>query len=404
MDGKQYLILNKRNARRYPILKKEGYANYININKKYADLIKIFEIKNKHLFSGYYDLDNVSPDGNRMFAISVSKNSVPGINKATINIIDLNDYTINPITSTRAWNWQQGSRIRWIDDSHIMFNDFVGDKYKSVVFDVNLKKAEKEFDFALYDAKFDKNIGLSLNFDLLQLLRPGYGYSNRKYVLQTDIPENDGIYLIDLKTNSNKLIINFDKLVDGLIFEKGKKHYINHISISPDGDKFMFFHLWTKDFLDMWEMRLIVSDMNGNFKVIENKEIISHYTWFNNDKLLVTAVKNGNEKCYYLYDVNTLNRILIENENLVQDGHPTFIDDCHFVTDTYPLENSIQHMFVYDMENKTCFNLIDAFSDPRMYIEKRCDMHPRLHNKKLINIDSTFSDGVRKIVLLKIKQ
>ncbi len=28
------------------------------------------------------------------------------------------------IADTRAWNWQQGSQLLWLDDAHLLFNDF----------------------------------------------------------------------------------------------------------------------------------------------------------------------------------------------------------------------------------------------------------------------------------------
>lgn len=117
---------------------------------------------------------------------------------------------------------------------------------------------------------------------------------------------------------------------------------------------------------------------------------------------MVTLIKNKGEKCYCVYNVNTLSKRIIQSDDLVQDGHPTFINDSCFITDTYPLENSVQHLLIYDFENNKCNELLKAFSDPRMYIEKRCDMHPRLHGN-YVSIDSTFSEGVRKIILLMLK-
>ena len=154
----------------------------------------------------------------------------------------------------------------------------------------------------------------------------------------------------------------------------------------------------------MWKMRLLVSDIDGsNLVELEREEIISHYTWIDSDNIMVTKITNK-EPCYVVYNLNNGSKELIQNDKLINDGHPTFFENKkEFVSDTYPLENCIQTLFFSSIEQDIHIPVLEAFSDPRLYIEKRCDMHPRfdaIHD--LINIDSTFSGGVRKVVFLKI--
>ena len=63
-------------------------------------------------------------------------------------------------------------------------------------------------DYPIYDVK--NNIALSLNFDRLRILRPDYGYRNRKIKIDVNNIENDGIYLIDLEENTSQLIITLE--------------------------------------------------------------------------------------------------------------------------------------------------------------------------------------------------
>ena len=108
---------------------------------------------------------------------------------------------------------------------------------------------------------------------------------------------------------------------------------------------------------------------------------------------------------FVVYNLNTKDKKVVNNESLIYDGHPVFWDDKQrFIADTYPLDNCIQELFVSSVvEGFKNVNILKAFSDPRLYIEHRCDMHPRLKGQ-LITLDSTFSDGVRKIVLLKLNE
>jgi hypothetical protein len=241
----------------------------------------------------------------------------------------------------------------------------------------------------------------------LQSLRPGYGYSRGKdFTKKALAPVDDGVFAVDLKTKAVSLLYSLKDLAEQVVSKPTDFHYINHISVSPDGKRFMFFHLWTKDSLDMWKMRLLVSDINGsNLIELEREDIISHYSWIDSNRLMVTKVANK-EPCYVIYDLRTGSKEIIQNYKLINDGHPTFFENKReFVSDTYPLENCMQTMFFSSIENNSYIPILEAFSDPRLYIEKRCDMHPRFDGKhSAINIDSTFSMGLRKIIFLKIRK
>ncbi|MCD7777447.1 MAG: hypothetical protein LUH47_02970 [Clostridiales bacterium] len=93
----------------------------------------------------------------------------------------------------------------------------------------------------------------------------------------------------------------------------------------------------------------------------------------------------------------------MKNENLTHDGHPSFYgDEKYFISDTYPLAYDMQTVFEYDFMNNKYRPLIILYSDPRLYEEKRCDLHPRVSkSEKYITIDTTFENGCKEILLLK---
>ena len=87
----------------------------------------------------------------------------------------------------------------------------------------------------------------------------------------------------------------------------------------------------------------------------------------------------------------------------MQDGHPTFCADGHrFLTDTYPLAGSMQQLFLCDQEGASHTPICQLYADPRLFEEKRCDLHPRLTpDNEIVTIDSTFREGKRSVVLLR---
>ena len=119
----------------------------------------------------------------------------------------------------------------------------------------------------------------------------------------------------------------------------------------------------------------------------------------------MTKQTNG-EWGYWIYDVNNLGCSEIDAQGLINDGHPTMLrNKSVFVSDTYPLEHSCQALFLYDMHARKKETIFEGFSDPRLYIEKRCDLHPKISKgKNLINVDSTYKGGVRSVILLKMKE
>ena len=83
-----YLKMNKDGAKRYPALKKQGFAEFLRINNEVVEAHNVISQSHKHVFAGYYDIQNVSPNGEKMFYLSVPHHASPKYNKAFIHIYD----------------------------------------------------------------------------------------------------------------------------------------------------------------------------------------------------------------------------------------------------------------------------------------------------------------------------
>ena len=82
MEGKAYLKLNKAGAKRYPELRRQGFAEFLEVNPNIVDSATIISHPRRHTFAGYYDLQNISPNGEKMFYLSVPHHASPKYNKA----------------------------------------------------------------------------------------------------------------------------------------------------------------------------------------------------------------------------------------------------------------------------------------------------------------------------------
>lgn len=357
----------------------------------------IYEVPKKNVFFGYYDLQQFNSDRTKLLAHICGKNSNPAKDSALIAWFDRGNNTPHIISETNAWCWQQGSRLRWAPthDECVMFNDFANGQYVCKMINIQNKSLDIVSP-ALYDLTPDGKYGLGLNFRRLQELRPGYGYSrvNEKYPLRAT-PKDDGLFRYDLTNGKTKMLFSLDELSKDI--QGDYYHYLNHISISPDGSKFTFFHLWTKGKDHPWKMRFYVSNIDGTeCKVITDQKCVSHYCWVDSDNMVITT----SEGLYYGVNVKDAELRLIESSHLIIDGHPSALNGA-ILSDTYPQKDSMQYVFLYDGSYK---QLLSIYSDPRLFGEKRCDLHPRLTRDGIITIDSSVKNGCRNIVEFQLSK
>lgn len=381
----------------------------IKINEKLIKKVEVFELKNKNVFCGYYDLEPIKNE--KMLVHVTDKNADTKKDEIEIGYFDINNKQYKKIINTKAWCWQQGSRLKWSNKENniIYFNDMENDKYCLRKYDLQNEKIIKTIPYPIYDMNKEETFGISINFSRLQRLRPGYGYNSLEdSTVDEKAPKNDGIFTIDMKKNVSKLILSLEELAKDVDEKLIYEHYINHISFSPDGDKIMFFHLWTEKASGLqWKNRLCVINIDGtDFKVLENIDLVSHYDWKNNNQLLITGIRIKQKTEFYrYYYIDSLKKEDIKDEFLTRDGHPVQKNNTDiFYSDTYPNTNCIQQLFEYDLNKRKYNILLEIFSNPKLESERRCDLHPKFIQKdNLILVDSTFKGKKRSVILLELK-
>lgn len=374
------------------------------VNKKYGTIdiadqrdFHVYEIPGNNVFFGYYDLQQYNGEQTKLLAHICKKNSNPAKDSALIAWFEHQNNTPHIIAKTNAWCWQQGSRLRWAPNSEecVLYNDYEDGQY--VCKRVNIRNQTMNIvSPALYDITPEGKYGLGLNFQRLQQLRPGYGYSRipEKSQLQS-APVDDGLFRYDLNSGDSKLLFSLHELAKDITGDY--MHYLNHISISPDGSKFTFFHLWTKGRNQPWKMRFYVSDIDGKeLKTITESKCVSHYCWIDSDNMIITT----SEGLYYKANITEAKIALIESSHLIIDGHPTAVNG-RILSDTYPRKDSMQYVFYYNGSYK---ELLRIYSDPRLFGEKRCDLHPRLSPKGIVTIDSSVRNGCRNVVEFQLSK
>ena len=206
-------------------------------NKKVNTQYNYVELSNPgcHTYFGYYDVSPFQLE--KLIYIEREKNS--NVCKVVLN--NIQNTAKQYVAESRAWNWQQGIRLRWFPKTEdvISFNDYIDGKYINRILDMKTKK-EKRLDWPLYDIDCNGKLVITLDFERLGVKRPGYGYTCTPY--QAVDLWNDGISIIDIENNKLVKTITYKDLSEKIKKVDDVSHfYLNHLAFSPDGNKFLFF-------------------------------------------------------------------------------------------------------------------------------------------------------------------
>jgi hypothetical protein len=178
-----------------------------------------------------------------LLEVSFQDRLVTASDVANVVLVDVTSAQSRVLTSTRAWNFQQGTMLYWNPlkpDEELFFNDRTTDgsnKIETVLFNVNTG-ARREFffpDTPFANSGVAQNGGkfLGINYGRLQRLRPITGYAGAyDWTVGVAAPTDDGIFLVDVETGTSKLLVSFKQLLDTFVGQHpemaGKELFINH--------------------------------------------------------------------------------------------------------------------------------------------------------------------------------
>jgi len=240
------------------------------------------------------------------------------------------------------------------------------------------------------------------DFSRIWNFRPGYAYSGipDPYADQTAPPET-GVWYMDLDTGEVEQIISLADFV--AIPYPGQtpedRHYVNHLSFSPDGERFLMFNRWAGS---GQPTRVFTARRDGSDVRLLSAHGASHWTWRDDTHVLIWA-----EGAYRLYRDDGSGEP-IETLWEYPNGHQSYVPgtgDSWLLTDTYPQRaDSRQELLLYHIPTDRKV-VLASYEAPSAYRgEWRCDWHPRL-NRAATNvvIDSAHAGNGRQMYLVDIE-
>lgn len=376
----------------------------------------------QHHFFGYYNKSTWDRGNRRVLALQVPFADArlhPQL-EAEVGYFDTaNQDRFHVVDTTRAWNWQMGAQLQWVDgisDSKIIYNVRTADPkaiypgFGSRILDVD-SGASRDLPLPIYVVAPDGRYALSVNYRRLYVTHETIGYSEDGGPFELPLcPTDDGIRVMDLDTGAHRMLVSYDALKQFHHRASMDKaiHWVSHIEINPASSRILFLHRWTERVLDetCFLHRLITinpdgSDMRllecsdhplpqladdfdpnavGTFDYEKSEYQISHPLWCDDDRIIVWGPHAGSIH-YHLYEDRDGGQVQVVGKDiLTENGHMSFspTDKRWLLSDTYPDSSTHERiLFLFNVVDNTKIDLGSFYADPGLKKENRCDLHPR---------------------------
>ena len=382
--------------------------------KSEGNIIKVSPNADGEYFFGYYDKSPWDATMQYMICMRAKDTWSNPDPKGTADIllIDTQDGNkVKKIATTHTWNVQQGCMAQWLGPdfkSRILYNDMRDGKYCSVILEIGTG-SERVLPMPCYTVSADGKTALSLDFSRLHSLRLGYGYSELPEVTKgVALPETTAVWKMDIETGEVAALLKYTDFANFQprpeMQEAGSVHKVNHLMLSPNGQRFMVLYRW---FCGQRKYtRLVTCNVDGtDMYVLSDDDMVSHCYWKNDDEIIAFERKKEEGTGYYLMKDKTQEWKHLWKQ-LSNDGHPSYCptDSGLVVFDTYPDRTRVQEVKVARDTEEDVKVVARIFAPFKYDNDTRCDCHPRWsRDGKKVAFDSTF-EGRKGLYVVNIEK
>ena len=358
-------------------------------------------------FYGYYDICTWDAAGRRHLALETDfhDRAPEPDDRAAVGLVDIDSGEFTPFSETGAFNLQQGSMMHWIDagfGEEFTHNDWEGDRLVSRAVNPETR-AKRTIDGAIAAVAPSRTTAIGLNFARMSACRRVVGYANNTYAFEslTPVPEDDGLFHLDLETGASRLLLSIaDVQRQNPKYEC--PHWFNHAIFNPAGTRLVFMcraKHETGGGTSIW-----VVDADGSHLELINDYGVwsSHFDWIDDDSIMMSTNRLG-EMGFTAINTRTKEMSRMEIPQFPHDGHNALSPDRRWIVcDTYPEDPDRTCRLLLHNCRTGATQLLGSFPHAEVFTgDCRCDLHPRWSaDGRTITFDSVH-EGDRQIYIVR---
>ena len=378
----------------------------------------------RHHFFGYYSVPVWNPAGTELLCLESEFQDhlpLPG-ERATIGLADAESGEFRPVTTTDAWNLQQGSWLYWNPPAagrEIVHNDRVDGRLVTVVHEIE-SGARRILPRPINALSRDGRYALCLDYGRMGRLRKVVGYRGAEDPFPNDPhPRGDGIFRLDMQRGEVRQLYSIHEVWEQLVARhpqlRERHMWFNHTTINPSGTRFYFLaRAWAGgEENTQLQSALYTGAMDGGALrcLIDFGGFVSHLDWRDDRHMVVTCTTTGvagkEERAHYLLeDREGAELRRMGGGALDFDGHMTISPDGRWmVTDRNLGATREKLLLLLRMEDEAVQVLQRFDMQQRRWLsgDLRCDLHPRWNRRgDQVCVDAIAADGTRQLHIVDL--
>jgi hypothetical protein len=364
-----------------------------------SDTVQITKPPTHHFF-GFHDLLISNFNGDKLLSLEVDEIDhapYPG-QTAGIGYVNLPSGEFIRIGETSAWNFPQGARQQWINDSDIFL---VNNRYKNTwiadIYDSNINKMIDRLALPVHTLNTRTGDAYCMDYSRLHRLG-GYGYiglDDRH--INEPAPQKSGIMWHNIRKYESQLLISLWDIAhheSKMSVNYTEHHYATHLLLNPSGTRLGFLHRFRIP--DGGEItRLMSISANGTDLRCLASGFLSHFDWLNDKQIMIWGNRNqlmSNIRTSNILNNKYIRKIAVSGKNIIKklflnkyctactflcvtDDNitsaiptaPSLNSDGHLmvcpskrdwlIVDTYPDQSGIRKLLLYNISRQKLFHL-----------------------------------------------
>lgn len=365
----------------------------------------------QHHFYGYFNMNPWNAALTHHLALETTfQDRRPGPDDtALVGLVEAATGRFTPHARTAAFNFQQGSMLRWIDAGHgeeFTYNDWEDGALVARAVNPSTGVA-RTIGGAIEATSPTQPLAIGLNYARIARCRPVVGYASAAGAGGDEpYPADDGLFLLDLRTGQRRLILSIAEVIAALPMDQTRDGlaYFHHVFFNPSGTRLVFFcrvtrpHGWHSS---LWSVNPDGSDLACQ---LDYRYMVSHLDWWDDQRLVVSTDLFDGRLGFVTFTDGAGDFRPFGAGILPRDGHLCFSPDRRWaISDTSPRDAAgMSDLFLFDQQAGERVSLGQFHAPASIAGDIRCDLHPRWRpDGTAITIDSVH-EGSRQIYLVDV--